>query len=67
MVKYKYEVVYDWNVLDEIKTRKDVYVLDKKLNEVENVNSMEVCDLMEILNSEETDRYYFYRAVRADE
>ena len=67
MKKYKYESVYSWNVISDIKEGKAVYVLDMRLNEVEDVDSMEVCRLMTILNSEEKDRYYFYRAVEVDE
>ena len=42
-------------------------MLDKRLNESVNVKTMEVYDLISILNSEEKDRYYFYRAVKVDE
>ena len=64
---YEYESVYNWNVLDDIKSGKEVYMLDKRLNESVNVKTMEVYDLISILNSEEKDRYYFYRAVKVDE
>lgn len=56
----KYRKVYPWNVIDEVKNGKAVFVLDKLLLKVSVVNEMRLNDVIRITENEEENRYEFW-------
>lgn len=58
----KYRSVSSYWVFDEIKSGKDIYVLDRRVNEVYLVNAMPVDQLVAIMHSaeKENSRYEFW-------
>jgi hypothetical protein len=58
-----YKKIYNFNVLDEIKKDNTVYCLDRRYNEVGNVNKMATEDAVIMLRQAEKDdsnRYAFW-------
>lgn len=58
----KYRSVSSYWVFDEVKSGKDIYVLDRRVNEVYLVNAMPVDQLVAIMHSaeKENSRYEFW-------
>ena len=58
----KYKNVSSYWVFDEVKSGKEIYVLDKRINEVHLINSMPVAQLVAIMHSaeQESSRYAFW-------
>lgn len=64
----KYESVYDFNVLDEIKSGKDIFLLNRATNNVSWVNGMTVESLVKVFKHDNKDnRYEFYKEVKVNE
>ena len=58
----KYSNVYSCWLFDEVKSGKEVYALDKRVNEVYLINKMPVEQLVAIMHSaeQESSRYEFW-------
>lgn len=64
----KYESVYDFNVLDEIKSGKTIFLLNRATNDVKWVNNMSVNSLVKVFKHDNKDnRYEFYKEVKVNE
>lgn len=64
----EYKKTYSFMVLNNIKEGKSVYLLDRKARAVLCVNDMCVGDVMEILSSQDEERFEFwYEEVKTDE
>lgn len=55
-----YSTVSPWWVIDEIKSGKKVYVLDRKLKKIATVNDASVQDVITVTESKENNRYEFW-------
>lgn len=62
-----YEVIYPWNVMDELKKGSDVFVTDRTKQEVLEVSCMEVCEFIEVLNQVEKEKTRFEFWIRVKE
>jgi hypothetical protein len=56
----KYTSIFPCWVIDEIKSGRKVYVLDRKLRKVYTVNTASVQDVVAVTESEEKGRYEFW-------
>jgi hypothetical protein len=56
----KYRKVYPWNVIDEVRGGKVVFVLDKKLKKIAAINTVQLQDVIRVTESEEENRYDFW-------
>ena len=58
----KYRSVSSYWLFDEIKSGKEVYALDKRVNEVYSINKMPVEQMVAIIHSveQESSRYEFW-------
>lgn len=56
----KFRKVYPWNVIDEVRGGKVVFVLDKKLKKIAAVNTVQLQDVIRVTESEEENRYDFW-------
>lgn len=56
----KYNEIYAWNVLDEIKDGHKVHVVDKKTHTVFLVNEMSVEAALKMTESKERGRFTFW-------
>lgn len=64
----KYESVYDFNVLDEIKSGETIFLLDRAENDVGWVNDMSIDSLVKVFKHDNKDnRYEFYKEVKVNE
>lgn len=64
----KYESVYDFNVLDEIKSGETIFLLNRATNDVKWVNNMSVNSLVKVFKHDNKDnRYEFYKEVKVNE
>ena len=63
MAKERFRSIYEFNVLDEIKAKHDVYLIDKLTRTFTYCNSIGVSDLLSEIDSAKNDaanRYEFY-------
>ena len=70
MAKERFRSIYEFNVIDEVKAKSLVYLLDRHTRTITFVNNMYVTDLLaEIQHAKDDDtgRYEFYVWERADE
>lgn len=64
----KYEGVYSSDVLDEIKSGKDIFLLNRATNNVSWVNGMTVGSLVKVFKHDNKDNIYeFYKEVKAND
>ena len=64
----KYEAVYSSDVLDEIKSGKDIFLLNRATNNVSWVNGMTVGSLVKVFKHDNKDNIYeFYKEVKAND
>lgn len=64
----KYEAVYSSDVLDEIKSGKDIFLLNRTTNNVSWVNGMTVGSLVKVFKHDNKDNIYeFYKEVKAND
>lgn len=64
----KYESVCNSDVLDEIKSRESVFLLNRATNDVKWVNNMTVDSLVKVFKHDNKDnKYEFYKEVKVDE
>ena len=64
----KYEAVYSSDVLDEIKSGKDIFLLNRATNNVSWVNGMTVGSLVKVFKHDNKDNLYeFYMEVKAND
>jgi hypothetical protein len=64
----KYEAVYSSDVLDEIKSEKDIFLLNRATNNVSWVNGMTVGSLVKVFKHDNKDNIYeFYKEVKAND
>ena len=57
----KYENVYSFRVIDEIKAGNTVYVLDRLKALTSRVNSMATVDAIDMIYAEDEERYLFWK------
>lgn len=56
-----YRIIYSFNIMDEIRAGKEVYMLDRELRCVECVNDMEVETLCKVLEQDNVkERFEFW-------
>ena len=70
MAKERFRSIYEFNVLDEIKAKHDVYIIDKLTRTFTYCNCIGVCDLLDVIDSaknDDTNRYEFYVREGAEE
>lgn len=64
----KYEAVYSSDVLDEIKSGRDIFLLNRATNNVSWVNGMTVGSLVKVFKHDNKDNIYeFYKEVKAND
>lgn len=65
----KYVSIYPWDVINNIKKGRKVYVLDRQVKKVYTVNDATVGDVVAVIASKEEDRYEFWyeEEVKTDE
>ena len=64
----RYEAVYNSDVLDEIKSGEDIFLLNRATNNVSWVNGMNVDSLAKVFKHDNKDnRYEFYKEVKINE
>lgn len=64
----KYEAVYSSDMLDEIKSGKDIFLLNRATNNVSWVNGMTVGSLVKVFKHDNKDNIYeFYKEVKAND
>lgn len=64
----KYESIYSFNVLDALKNREIIFMLDRSKNTVVSVNDMYVDKFASVVNHDNKDnRYEFYKKVKVNE
>lgn len=63
----RYETVYAWNVMQELKDGKTVYCLDRMTHEVKNCCEISVRELFEIFADDNDTRYDFWYEKDGDE
>lgn len=64
----KYESIYSFNVLDALKNREIIFMLDRSKNTVVSVNDMYVDKFASVVNHDNKDnRYEFYKEVKVNE
>lgn len=64
----KYEAVYSSDVLDEIKSGKDIFLLNRATNNVSWVDGMTVGSLVKVFKHDNKDNIYeFYKEVKAND
>lgn len=70
MAKERFRSIYEFNVLDEIKAKHDVYLIDKHTRTFTYCNYIGVSDLLAEIDSaknDDTGRYDFYVWERPDD
>ena len=65
---YKYERVYNFNVIDEIAKGIDVYLIDKSIADVSCANDLPSKEVAHAIKHDNNDnRFEFYKAVKVNE
>ena len=63
-----YKDIYGFQAMGEIRTGKDVYVIDRERREIYCMNTMCVADFVKVVNSDNSnDRFSFYVVEETEE
>ena len=61
-----YKDIYGFRSMDEIRTGKDVYVIDRERREIYCMNTMCVADFVKVVNSDNSDDRFSFYVVETD-